>query len=130
VKRDARIAYLEEKPAQGEYCPMALRETIEMIEKNTFKNGQKAEIEAKCGIFEYTLQTKKGFGIGFTNNSKTNYKINVEWTLNNLVYLQKKDSNVAEFDLPAGKSFFNFLQIVNAGKPSSYDEGLSYDAVA
>ena len=126
---DTRISYIEEKVASGEYCNMSLRESDEMIEKSTWEKGQKAEVDAGCGIWEYTLQHKKGFGIGFENKSKKKYKVNIEWELNNLAYTAKRGETTVEFELePAGR-FYAFLAIINTGKGSDYQEGISFDFI-
>ena len=125
---EPKISYLEEKSA-GEFCNMSLKESDEMIEKATWTTGQKAEIDQGCGIFEYTLQHKKGFGIGFENKSKKKYKVNVEWTLTNLVYAANRADATCEFDIEPGKKFYAFLAIINAGKQSSYEEGLGFDII-
>ena len=125
---DPRISYLEER-VTGEYCNMSLKETDEMIEKATWEKGQKAELDTGCGIWQYTLQNKKGFGIGFENKSKKKFKINVEWELTNLAYTAIRGVSTVEFDLePAGK-FYAFLGIINPGKKSEYQEGISFDFI-
>jgi len=126
---EPKISYLEEKTVTGEYCNMSLKESDEMIEKATWEKGSKAEIDQGCGIFEYTLQHKKGFGIGFENKSKKAYRISVEWELTNLVYAAKKGQTTAEFDLQPGQRFYAFLAIVNAGKQSSYEEAIGFDQI-
>jgi len=108
---------------------MSLKESEEMIEKQTWEKGTKAEIDQGCGIIEYTYQHKKGFGIGFENKSKKNYKVSVEWELTNLAYSAKRGEHTVEFDLAPGAKFYSFLAIVNPSKQSSYEEAIGYDAI-
>ena len=128
IDSNPKITYIEEK-SLSEYCNMSLRETLEMIEKSTWVNGQKCEIEEGCGIYEYTLQHKKGYGIAFENKSKKKYKISVEWTLDNLVYSERKGESMCEFELGPGNQFFAFLATVNSTKPCSYEEGIGFDII-
>lgn len=125
---DPKISYIEEKSV-GEYCNMSLRESDEMIEKSTWANGQTSEVDAGCGLWETTLQHKKGFGIGFENKSKKNYKINIEWELNNLIYSAKRGETTIEFDIASGGKYYLFLAIVNPAVQSSYEEGISFEAI-
>jgi len=126
---EPKVSYLEEKTTTGEYCNMSLNESDEMIEKHTWEKGSKSEIDQGCGIFEYTLQHKKGFGIGFENKSKKTYKVSVEWDLTNLAYSTKRGENTVEFDIAPGARFYSFLAIVNPAKQSSYEEAIGYDAI-
>ena len=125
---DTRISYIEEKSV-GEYCNMSLRESQEMIEASTWERGQKNEIDKNCGIWEYTLQHKKGFGIGFENKSKKRYRIDVEWELSNLYHLANRGENTLQFDLEPGSRHFSFLAISNPNIQSSYEEGLGFEVI-
>lgn len=129
IKQDNKISYIEEKTASGEYCNLSLRETDEMLEKVTFEKGQNNEIDPGCGIFEYTLQHKKGFGIGFENRSKKKYRLNVLWDLRNLAYTAQRGTSNVEVVLEPGKKFWSFLAINNPDKQSAYDEELGFEVI-
>ena len=126
---DPKISYIEEKTSSGEYCNMSLRESEEMIQKYTWDRGTKAEVDAGSGIWEFTYQHKKGFGIGFENKSKKKYKVTVEWELTNLSISGKKGESTIEFELEPGKKSWSFLAIVNPTKQSSYEEGIGFDVI-
>lgn len=129
TSNEPKISYIEEKVSTGEYCNMSLLETEEMIQQHTWEKGTKAEVEAGSQLFEYTLQHKKGFGIGFENKSKKKYSVSVEWELNNLVLTSKRGESTVEFTLEPGQKYWAFLAIVNSSRQSSYEEGIGYEAV-
>jgi len=124
---DAKVTYLEEKVPNGEFCNMSLKESDEMIEKKTWERGQKSEVDSGCGIFEYSLQHKRGFGIGFENKSKKAYSMTVELELTNLAYQDKKGETSIEFELQPGAKHYCFLGIVNPGKQAKYEEGIGFE---
>jgi calpain-15 len=129
IRQDTKISYIEEKTATGEYCNMSLRETDQMLEKLTFEKGQKNEIDPGCGIFEFTLQHKKGFGIGFENRSQKKYRLNVLWDLRNLAYTAQRGNSNVETILEPGKKFWGYLAIINPDKQSAYDEELGFEII-